>query len=156
MLVSCRRGGKRLANLSFTTLILISMSLWKWSKDKDVRRLLAIVNLRDVLIRFSLLNDLTKLQYVTARVQSVSSKTLTLGNIDEVWGNVWWSLVGSEADPCSFSWSFHFICQQWNSFKRLLWKGRSSLYKSPNCWILVETSSIFLPTKTERYKIKTL
>ena len=94
MLLSCRHWGKRLANSSITSLILISMSLWKQSKDKDVRRLLAMVDLRDVLIRFSPLNDLSELWDVTGRVQSISSKTLMLANIDEVWGNVRWSLVG--------------------------------------------------------------
>ncbi len=60
------------------------MSLLKWSKDEDVKRLLPMIDFMEVLMRFNPLNDLSGVQEVTGRVQRIRSKTVMLRNIDEL------------------------------------------------------------------------
>ena len=55
-----------------------------WSKAKEVRRSLVMVDLMEVFMRYNPLNDLSEVQEVTGRVQRIWSKTVMLGNIDEV------------------------------------------------------------------------
>ena len=50
----------------------------------DVRRSLPMIDLMEVFKRFNPLNDLPDSQEVTGRVQRIWSRTVMLGNIDEV------------------------------------------------------------------------
>ena len=94
------------------SVMLISMSRWRWRRAKEVSRSLPIVDLSDDLMRLRPLKDRSAEQEVTGRVQSMSSRTLMFGKRDDTCGKVKEGVVGREECPCSSSCCFHLRCQQ--------------------------------------------
>ena len=121
---SWRRRGKRLANSSITSAILISMSLWKWSKDKEVRRSLPMVDLAELLCVSS--HWTTSRGRGDRKMQRIWSKTVMLGNSDE---------AGEVVKPSGRSWSMFLLLVSPLHVPtvKFTWQaamiGKSSLYK---------------------------
>ena len=92
---------------------------------------LLIVDLREVLIHLSPLNDLPAVHVVTGKMQRIVTRALMLGKKLEIGGKVEVSADGSEAEPCYFSSDFHLVYQLWISLLREEIFGRSPEYCSP-------------------------
>ena len=87
-----------------------------------------IEDLREVLICFRKLKDLSAEQLVTGRVNKILTKTSILGYMEVICGRVVVVLVGRLFCPCSLSYCCHFIFQQSNSLLTQCGDRRSFWY----------------------------
>ena len=149
MFVSCSRLGWRLANSSIAAEMSTEISRWMWRRVNPVNRSVTIDERRGVLILLSPLNDLSAEQLVTGSVHKIVTNALILGYIGVTWRSVTVRVEGKLASPFSLSSCCHFNRQQCSSLWTHSGDGKSSLYISASCMVLVVYSSVGTFTRME-------
>ena len=144
--------GWRLANLSITSSMSIGISGWMWRSARLDRRSLLILDLKDVLMRFKPLNDLSAVYKVTGRVQSIVMRALVFEKKLETFGKVWDKVAGRDWNPWVASSDFHFVCQVWISLSSEERCGRSTAYNFPSSITIPDTVGRSFVTKTDGTK----
>ena len=130
MYISLRRQGCSLANVSTISCEQTGTSLWMCISAKDVRRSLPHVDLKYVLIRFKVLNDLSLEQLVTGNVQDTSNNTRMSGYRLIAHGSACDGEVGRQALQCCSICCCHLIFQLTTWWDTLSGDARSSSYRS--------------------------